>query len=105
MKIDHCCGGFESKIRRVGKILTKYSVAEDFKEWTFGQLSLCLCDYWTFSHLNLDQSHIFKKRYLLHTFRLRTFVAQPPYLCLSEEETRLTEDSRHILGKSTAKGN
>ena len=23
MKIDHCCGGFESKIRRVGKILTK----------------------------------------------------------------------------------
>ena len=31
MKIDHCCGGFESKIRKVGKILTKQSI----EEWTF----------------------------------------------------------------------
>ena len=39
LKIDHYCGGFECKMRRVGQILTKLSIAENFKEWTFGQFA------------------------------------------------------------------
>ena len=35
----HYCGGFECKMRRVGQILTKLSIAENFKEWTFGQFA------------------------------------------------------------------
>ena len=38
-KIDHYCGGFECKMGRVGQILTKLSIAENFKEWTFGQFA------------------------------------------------------------------
>ena len=34
-KIDHYCGDFERKMRRVVLILTKLSFGEDFKEWTF----------------------------------------------------------------------
>ena len=37
--IDHYCGRFECKMRRVGQILTKLSIAENFKEWTFGQFA------------------------------------------------------------------
>ena len=39
LKIDHYCGCFEYKMRRVGRILAKLSIAENFKEWTFGQFA------------------------------------------------------------------
>ena len=39
LKIDHYCGSFGCKMRRVGQILTKLSIAENFKEWTFGQFA------------------------------------------------------------------
>ena len=39
LKIDHYCGCFECKMRRVGRILTKLSIAENFKEWTSGQFA------------------------------------------------------------------
>ena len=32
LKIDHYCGGFECKMRRVGQILTKLSIAENFRD-------------------------------------------------------------------------
>ena len=32
-------GGFQCKMKRVGPILTKLSMAENFKEWTFGQFA------------------------------------------------------------------
>ena len=34
LKIDHYCGGFERKMKRVGSILTKLSFDKDFKVWT-----------------------------------------------------------------------
>ena len=51
----------------------------DVSRFTFGQLSLCLCDYWTFSPSNLDQSPIFKKLYLLYTFWMRTEKLSPNF--------------------------
>ena len=39
LKIAHYCGGFEYEMRKVGQILTNLSIAENFKEWKFGQLA------------------------------------------------------------------
>ena len=40
-KIDHYCGGFGFKMRKVGLILVKLSFDKDFKEWsTFSPVSL-----------------------------------------------------------------
>ena len=38
-KTDHYCGDFECKMRRADRILTKLSIAENFKEWTLGQFA------------------------------------------------------------------
>ena len=66
MKIDHYCGGFECKMRRVGQILTKLSIAENFKEWTFGQFA------WIIGLLTLrittDRTYLRKDVFIMDVF-------------------------------------
>ena len=40
-KIDHYCGGFERKMRRVVLILTKLSFGKDFKELSGRFVQFC----------------------------------------------------------------